>query len=88
MPFTVARHSKQIPIPHRAVRGSPRSDFLDTASAIAIAAATVDPAITVTVLPLIRSSMRSDIKHLEARACRQIGLEADLRYAAGKLVRQ
>jgi len=52
-PFTVERHSKQMPIPHRGARGSPTIDVRVVIPAIKIAAATVVPDATVNGTPLI-----------------------------------
>jgi hypothetical protein len=51
LPFTVARHSKQIPIPQRGPRGWPLTEVRQEAPAIAIAAATVQAEPTVMTAP-------------------------------------
>jgi hypothetical protein len=53
MPFTVARHSMQIPIPHSGARASCRTENLVGSLAIIMAAATLVPCATQTGRPLI-----------------------------------
>jgi hypothetical protein len=52
-PFTVARHSMQIPIPHNGARASCRTEILQDSLAIIMAAATLVPSATQAARPLI-----------------------------------
>jgi hypothetical protein len=52
-PFTVARHSMQIPIPHSGVRASCRTEILQGSLTVIMAAATLVPSATQTACPLI-----------------------------------
>jgi hypothetical protein len=50
-PFTVARHSMQMPMPHSGARGSPCTEKRHGSLAIMMAAATLVPAATDTAMP-------------------------------------
>ena len=87
-PSTMARHSKQIPIPHSALRESSSSDFLHASPARTIAAAIVDPARTVIGFPLTRSSTVSGTAHRQGLALREIGTWRNFRIPSGKVIGQ
>jgi hypothetical protein len=53
MPFTVAVHSMQMPIPQKGARGSPRTESLQGSLDMIVAAATLVPSATQTGRPLI-----------------------------------
>jgi hypothetical protein len=82
-PSTTARHSKQMPIPHNAVRGSPLTEILQGALACSIAAATVVPLLTRISFPLIhRRISGTDRLRPQAEARRQKRRRIDRGFAA------
>src|SRR5215469_18237709 len=84
--FTVARHSKQIPMPHSWPRPSPRTERRKHCTpARAMAAATKVPEGTVTSWPLTRT-VTSGMRHLELGARRQIGLQRNRWRAIEQLI--
>ena len=70
-PSTVARHSKQIPIPQTGPRSSPWTERLKPARVVRIAAATVVPACTFTSAPSMVIFTKSGMGRL-AEPCREI----------------
>jgi len=88
IPLTTARHSKQIPIPHKGPRGSPVTELRQGCPAITIATATVAPAGTETDAPFTRTVNSLGIGIFFCRPRRQIRLESDLRFRAHHLIHQ
>lgn len=64
VPLMTTRHSKQIPMPHSAERGSPVTDVRHAFPAIIMATATVAPAGTVTLAPFTVSAIVLDMGNL------------------------
>jgi hypothetical protein len=84
----VARHSKQIPIPHKGPRGSPVTDILQACPAIMIATATVAPAGTSTGTPFTTTVIWSDVRMFLGRSTRQVRFDGDLGSRAGNVIHQ
>src|SRR4029077_8105991 len=76
VPLTTARHSKQIPIPHKGPRGSPITELRQGCPAITIATATVAPAGTETDDPFTRTVNSLSMGVLLCSPRRQIRLDS------------
>src|SRR5262249_49459378 len=88
IPLTMARHSKHIPMPQSAARGSPVTDVRQGCPAIAIATATVEPAGTAIDCPLTRTVRSLNMDVLLCRPREQVRLHRNLRGCACHLVDQ
>src|SRR4029077_5826912 len=86
--FTVARHSKQIPIPHSGPRISPETDWRQTAPASEMATATIAPEGTRTAFPSTITSISSDIGRLRRDAGWQIWLDGYGSFCSDHLIYQ
>jgi hypothetical protein len=60
----MARHSKQIPMPHKGPRGSPETDMRQASPAVSSAALTIAPRGTVVLTPLTQTVSVSSMGRL------------------------
>src|SRR6266576_246474 len=86
IPLTTARHSKQIPMPHKGPRGSAITELRQGCPAITIATATVAPAGTETDTPFTRTMNSLGMGVFLCRPRRKIRLDSDLRFRARHLI--
>src|SRR5450631_578847 len=92
LPLIDTRHSKQIPIPHKAPRGSPLTDLRHACPASATATATVAPEDTTTGEPFTvtvnASGAESGMDKFLRRSRRQVRLYRNFRLRTADLIDQ